>query len=234
MPTNILNHLAIIMDGNRRWAFKNNKDTFEGHIAGVKSVKRVIKYALEYQIKWLTLYTFSSENWNRDKNEVENLMSLLSYHLMHEDKLLMKYNIRIRFIGNIDKLAPKLLQQIKQCEARTANNKALNLVIALSYGAREEILIACKNIAKDIENKILQLDKVTEKIFTDNLYSNFMPDPDLIIRTSGERRLSNFLLWQSAYSEFYFTKALWPDFNKYNFNKAIKSFSNRKRRYGAN
>lgn len=229
---NNLNHLAIIMDGNGRWAKKHNLPVSMGHKKGAEVAKNIIKACVKLQIPYLTLYTFSSENWDRDPEEVEGLFSLLKYNLINYANLLTDNDIKIRFIGNKDRLPNDILNLINSCEETTIGNKGLNLQIALSYGAREEILQAQKRLLLDINSAKLKAEDIDEKSFVNYLYTASIPDPDLLIRTSGEYRVSNFLLWQIAYTELYFTRTLWPDFNKAQLRKAIDSYYKRERRYG--
>lgn len=229
---NNLQHIAIIMDGNGRWARKRNLPTALGHTEGAKTAKRIIKSCLKLEIPYLTLYTFSSENWFRDPEEVEGLMSLLKFYLVYELELLTSNQIKVTFIGDKSKLPLEILLLIKNCEELTKDFKKLNLQIAISYGSRQEILNAQKTLFSDLISDKLKIEELNEELFKSYLYTASVPDPDLLIRTSGEYRISNFLLWQIAYSELYFTKVLWPDFTLTHLRHAIKSFNKRERRYG--
>lgn len=228
MTKSQLEHIAVIMDGNGRWSKKHNVPTALGHKAGAEAAKKLLVNCLKLKIPFLTLYAFSSENWMRSEEEVNNLVELLRIYLVNEIDLLMKHDVRVRIIGQIDKFPLDVQKLISETEEKTKNNVKLNLQLALSYGGREEIVSACKKI---IEANV-KIDKLNEKEFTKYLYASEIPDPDLLIRTSGESRVSNFLLWQLAYTELYFTKTLWPDFNNSHFKKAIENFYKRERRYG--
>jgi len=222
-------HVALIMDGNGRWAKARNLPRIEGHRNGVKKVNEIIDAAIDHKLKAVTFYTFSMENWQRPSAEVNALMGILNSYIKSEMKRLHKMDIIFRAVGDVARLPDKTRRLIKDFEDLTKDNTGLILSSALSYGSRSEIVEAVKNII----NKGIGADDVDENILSDNLYTKGIPDPDLIIRTSGEMRLSNFLLWQSAYSEFYFTETLWPDFGKQEFRKAIEVFKGRERRFGA-
>ena len=222
-------HVALIMDGNGRWARARSLPRLEGHRNGVKKVNEIIDAAIDHKLKAVTFYTFSMENWQRPSAEVNALMSILNSYIKSEMKRLHKMNIIFRAIGDIARLPDRTRKLIKDFEDLTKDNTGLIVSSALSYGSRAEIVAAVKNII----NKGMSADEMDENILSDNLYTKGIPDPDLIIRTSGEMRLSNFLLWQSAYSEFYFTDTLWPDFGKEEFRKAIDAFKSRERRFGA-
>ena len=225
-------HIAIIMDGNGRWAKKRDLPRIEGHKAGVKAVEDVVVACRELGIEALTLYSFSEENWNRPKLEIDLLMDLLKEYLVKELPRMRKENIRFNVIGNIQKL-PSLVQKFIRNNIKiTKNNDGLILTLALSYGSRDEIVTAVKKIARDVQEKKLDPDRISEKDFTDYLYTNGLVEPDLLIRTSGEIRLSNFLLWQIAYAELYFTEVLWPDFRGNDLLKAIIEYQKRERRFG--
>jgi undecaprenyl diphosphate synthase len=214
------------MDGNGRWATAQGKPRSEGHIAGAATVRRITEAAREEGIRYLTLYAFSSENWNRPTEEVNMLMSLLVQHLSSELSLLLKHGIRLRTIGNIETLSDYALAALNDTLEKTAHCENMDLVLALSYGSRDEITRAVRLIAAtDIKD-------ITEKTISEHLDTSFMPDPDLLIRTSGEQRLSNFLLWQMAYTEFYISPILWPDFSKEDFRNALSDYAKRNRRYG--
>ena len=228
-------HIAIIMDGNRRWAKARGLKPNGGHKAGADNVKKIVKYAYECNLKYLTLYAFSTENWKRDKNEVSLLMKLLE---KFTDELLNgkeKREIRIKIYGDISPLGRKLQDNIRKLEEATKNYDKMVLGICLNYGGRDEILRATKNIAKDLVNGNIKDEDINEKLFANHLYTTDIPDPDLIIRTSNEYRLSNFLTWQSTYSELYFPKdIMWPDFNEKQFDIAIEEYIKRNRRFGGN
>ncbi|MCX5665948.1 MAG: isoprenyl transferase [Candidatus Omnitrophica bacterium] len=225
-------HVAIIMDGNGRWASQRNLPRIAGHRAGVKSVEEVIKGAKESGVKILTLYTFSTENWKRPKYEVEALFKLLENYIDAKADNLTKNNIRLSVIGRLEGLPDSVRNKLKVVMEKTKDNTALTLNLALNYGARTEILDAVRAIVDDCASKKIRAEEIDEKSFSDHLYTKGIPDPDLLIRTSGEMRLSNFLLWQLSYSELYISKKLWPDFKKNDFLKAIKEYQSRQRRYG--
>ena len=226
------NHIAIIMDGNGRWAKKRGKPRIFGHKNGVTSVKQVIEGCGELGIKYLTLYAFSTENWKRPKLEVKTLMVLLVTTLKDELKTLQKNNIKLNTIGTISNLPAKVQIELHEVIEKTKNNDALILTLALSYGSREEIVNVIKNISKKVVNNRLNVEEIDEKIINNHLYTFSLPDVDFMIRTSGEKRISNFLLWQIAYAELYFTDTLWPDFKKENLFKAILEYQSRERRFG--
>lgn len=228
--TRLPHHVAIIMDGNGRWAQAHGQERVFGHKEGVMRVRDIMTTAVKLGINYLTLYTFSTENWNRPKEEVAALMSLLLNNM--EDELFMKYNARIRIIGDRKRLPQTVQDACAQMEERTAQNTGTCLVLALSYSSKWEITDAVKQIANDVKNGTLQPDEITEQTISQHLATNFMPDPELMIRTGGEERLSNYLLWQCAYSEFYFTPTFWPEFDEEEFCKAIVSYQGRQRRFG--
>lgn len=225
-------HLAIIMDGNGRWAKLKGKPRVFGHKNGVTSVREIIEGCAEIGIPFLTLYAFSTENWKRPKLEVRTLMALLVSSLKKELKNLQKNNIKLNAIGNIGDLPQKAQKELNDVIENTKNNTALTLTLALSYGAREEIVNVIKKISKKVVNNEIQLEEINENIINNHLYTFSLPDVDLMIRTSGEKRISNFLLWQLAYAELYFTDTLWPDFRKENLFNAILNYQNRERRFG--
>lgn len=231
-PEKIPQHVAIIMDGNGRWARAHHLPRIAGHRTGASSVRQVIEAARECGVKVLTLYTFSTENWKRPKDEVDKLFGLLEEYLDKEEKSLNKNNIRFSTIGDIDGMPESVRAKIRKVTASTAGNTGLVLNLALNYGARHEILNACRGIAKAAAAGRLDPEAIDEAGFADYLYTKDLPDPDLMIRTSGECRLSNFLLWQIAYSELYITKKFWPDFKKPDFKKALKEYERRERRFG--
>lgn len=229
---NSLEHIAIIMDGNGRWATKKGLPRSVGHKKGAEVVKEIVRAAGEEGVKFLTLYAFSTENWQRSKDEVDTLMGLLRQYLKSDLKELQENNVRIRFIGESDMLETDIVSAMRKLEIDTAQNDGLTLCIALSYGSRQEILNAVKKTALLIKKGDISVDDVDIKMFSDMLYTKSIPDPDLLIRTSGEQRISNYLLWQIAYTELYFTKTLWPDFNKNELVAIIKDYKTRERRYG--
>lgn len=224
-------HVAIIMDGNGRWAKQKGNIRLFGHKNGVTAVREVTEAAAELQLEFLTLYAFSTENWNRPKAEVEGLMSLLVSTIANETKTLLKNNVRLRVIGN-HALPQDVNAKLDECIAATSANTGLTLVLALSYSSRWEITNAVRNIARDAKSGAIDIDAIDETVINRHLATEFMPDPELLIRTSGEYRISNFLLWQIAYTELYFTETLWPDFRKEDFYKALVDYQNRERRFG--
>jgi len=224
--TNLLPmHVAFIMDGNRRWAKKNNLPIIEGHKMGSEIIKRIVAKSLNLGIKYLTFYGFSTENWNRSHTEVLKLQNLLEFYLDSEIESFKKKKINFNFIGDITKFSTVIRNKLINLKKITSNFSKLFFVLALSYGSRQEIIGAVKKIKKNCE-------KINENDIKKNLMTSNLPDPDLVIRTSGEKRLSNFLLWQIAYSELYFTKTLWPDFNVSRYSVALKNYVSRKRRFG--
>jgi undecaprenyl diphosphate synthase len=226
-------HIAIIMDGNGRWADKNRTSTIAGHRAGAEAARRITRHAAERGIEYLTLYAFSAENWSRPQEWVDDLMGLLRYYIQSQFSELAKNGVRLKVIGDRTKLPVDIVQLIEANEDKTKDNTRITLIIALSYGSRDEILLATKKIATRIKAGDLALEEITPDVFTQNLYTTGFPDPDLLIRTSGENRISNFLLWQMAYTEFVFTPTLWPDFSATDFDEAIHIYQQRDRRYGA-
>ena len=225
-------HIAIIMDGNGRWATKKGLPRTAGHKKGAEVVIDISKAAKEAGVKYLTLYAFSTENWKRPKDEVDTLMDLLRQYLSKNFEELNKNDIRICFIGEREMLASDILEKMRELEEKTKNNSSATLQIALSYGSRAEITAAVKKIAQKIKDGDMSVESIDEKTISDMLYTKGIPDPDILIRTSGEQRLSNYLLWQLAYSEFFFTPTYWPDFTKEEFNEIIKTYQSRERRYG--
>jgi len=225
-------HVAIIMDGNGRWAKKQGKQRIFGHKNGAKAVQEIVEAAAELGINTLTLYTFSTENWSRPKKEVDMLMGLLVRSLKKELKTLIKNNIKLQTIGNIKKLPKKVVNELFEVIEKTKNNNRLILNLALNYGSREEIVNAIKNISKKVVNKTISIEEIDENIINNHLYTVTLPDVDFLIRTSGEKRISNFMLWQIAYAELYFTNILWPDFKKEHFFQAIAEYQHRERRFG--
>jgi undecaprenyl diphosphate synthase len=229
---NIPNHIAVIMDGNGRWAKKRNLDRIYGHIEGIKSLKSVIKGVIEYKIKYLTVYAFSSENWQRPAEEVDSLMRLLDEYIRLELPYLIKNKIRLNFIGNIGRIPEESKSALLEAVKKTKNFGELNLTLALSYGSKEEILSAVSKIAEDFKKGRINIEDINDGLFSSYLYTDGIPDPDFLIRTSGECRLSNFMLYQTAYTELYFTKTLWPDFRKKNLTAALKNYEKRIRKFG--
>ena len=225
-------HVAIIMDGNGRWAKKRNKQRIFGHREGANSIKAVVEAAIEINIKYVTLYAFSTENWNRPKLEVESLMKLLVKGVDEQLSELHKRNIKINTIGDENQLPNKVKNSIEKAKNKTGQNTGLNLIIALSYSSRWEILDAVKKICKDFKKNTISEMDITEDLFSNYLTTKDFPDPELLIRTSGEQRISNFLLWQISYSELIFTKILWPDYRKEEFFESIYEYQQRERRYG--
>ena len=223
---NKLNHVAIIMDGNGRWGLKKKKSRNYGHLKGLKSAENIIKASINNKISYLTLYTFSTENWKRPEKEINFLFDLIRNSLKKNIKKIIKQGIKVNIIGSNDRLPNDIKKTIQTIEGKTEKNKAIVLNIALNYGSKEEIIEACKKL-------ILRKDKnISVKDFEENLYTKNIPDPDLLIRTGGTKRLSNFLLWQLAYTEIFFVKKLWPDFNEKDFNKIISEFYKIKRNFG--
>ena len=229
---NKLEHLAIIMDGNGRWAARRGLPRSMGHRKGAEVVKEITRAAGELGIKYLTLYAFSTENWNRSEDEVKTLMGLLRDYLQSDLKEVQENNVRIRFIGEREMLDADIVRKMAEIEADTLRNTGMTLCIALSYGSRQEIVNAVKKTAALVKEGDISLNDVDVKLFSDMLYTKDMPDPDLVIRTSGEQRISNYLLWQIAYAEFFFTDVLWPDFSKAELLRAIASYQSRARRFG--
>jgi undecaprenyl diphosphate synthase len=226
-------HVAIIMDGNGRWATGRGLPRFAGHQRGAEAVREAVEGCNRLGVRYLTLYAFSSENWKRPQSEVNDLMGLLRVYVKHELADLHSNNVRVRFIGDHEALPPDIQDLINGAEERTRENSGLNLVIALNYGARNEIVGAARFLANEVKQGRLDADAITEQVFASHLTTADIPDPDLIIRTSGEQRLSNFLLWQSAYCELSFVDTLWPDFTQEHLAKAIEDYHKRERRYGA-
>jgi undecaprenyl diphosphate synthase len=229
---NLPAHLAIIMDGNGRWAKKRGLLRALGHESGTKAVRETVEACAKMGIKNLTLYAFSTENWNRPKLEVDTLMNLLVSSLKKELPTLQKNNIRLNTIGNSEMLPENARKGLFDVIEKTKGNNHMTLTLALSYGSREEILFAVKQISEKVKNSTISITDINESLLTQHLYTHDLPDVDLVIRTSGEQRISNFLLWQSAYAEFYFTDVLWPDFREKDLKEAIISYQKRERRFG--
>ena len=223
-------HIAIIMDGNGRWAKAQGLPRTAGHQQGVEIVKKITEEATRLGVKYLTLYTFSTENWNRPAAEVAALMGLILDHL--EEEIFMKNNVRFRVIGDQSRLPESVQKRLDECMERSAQNDKMTMVIALSYSSRWEITQAVKNIAQEVQEGKLSAGEVSEEVICKHLNTNFMPDPDLLIRTGGELRISNYLLWQCAYTELYFCDTFWPDFDEEEFCKAIVDYQSRERRFG--
>ena len=230
--TNLPKHLSIIMDGNGRWAKQKGLLRAMGHENGTKSVKATIEACAKLGIEFLTLYAFSTENWNRPKLEVETLMKLLVKSLKKELKTLIVNNIKLNAIGNLEKLPKSAQKELLDVIEATKDNSRMTLTLALSYGSREEIVNAVRNISHKVKNNIISIDTIDDSIINEHLYTQNLPDVDLLIRTSGEHRISNFLLWQIAYAELYFTDVLWPDFKEHHLYEAIISYQKRERRFG--
>lgn len=230
---NIPKHVAIILDGNGRWAKSKGMPRNYGHTMGAKNVETVCQAADELGIKYLTLYAFSTENWNRPENEVNALMTLLESYLKNCIRTADKNNMRVRMIGDASRLSEKFQKRIAELEEASRDNTGLNLTIAINYGSRNEMIRAMKKMADDRDHGVISKDDISEELFASYLDTKELPDPDLLIRTSGEQRLSNYLLWQLAYSEFYFTDVPWPDFHKAELEEAVRAYNNRDRRFGA-
>lgn len=223
-------HVAIIMDGNGRWAAERGLERTEGHRAGVAAVRKTVEAAVKLGIKYITLYTFSTENWRRPASEIKALMQLLMDNI--GDKIFMDNNVRLRVIGDMSRLPLPVSIAVKALISKTENNKGTCVVLALSYSSRQEITQTVKDIALKVKSGLIAAEDITEDLISRNLSTNFMPDPELLIRTSGEQRISNYLLWQISYSELYFTPVYWPDFNEEELCHAIYDFQNRERRFG--
>lgn len=228
--TRIPEHIAIIMDGNGRWAQQRGKERSYGHQAGVEAVKRITSESAKLGVKYLTLYTFSTENWNRPADEVTALMGLILTSL--EDELFMKNDVRFRVIGDVSRMPESVVQKLRETEAHTANNTTMTLVVALSYSSKWEITKAMRDIATEVKQGTLSVDAIDDTTISQHLATNFMPDPELLIRTGGELRISNYLLWQIAYSELYFCDTFWPDFDEAALHEAIANYQQRQRRFG--
>jgi len=230
--SNIPQHVAIIMDGNGRWAKQKGQERLFGHAMGVESVREALKAATECGVKYLTLYAFSTENWNRPQAEVDGLMTILVDTITKEIESLHKNNVIVKTIGDLDGLPGNCGQELKKATETTINNTGTTLILALNYSAKTEIISAVKSIAQQFKNGDISENDINNDLISSNLYTTNIPDPELLIRTSGELRISNFLLWQIAYSELYFTEKLWPDFKQEDFFQAILDYQNRERRFG--
>ena len=231
---NMPKHIAIIMDGNRRWAKAKGKPAAFGHKAGAKTLENIVRYANKIGLKYITVYAFSTENWKRAEDEVNALMMLLQNYLDEYSKRADSENIRVKILGDITVLSKKMQKSIINCMERTQNNTGVTFNIALNYGGRDEIIKAIKNIAKQVQDGEIDIEKINEEMISNNLYTAGQPDPDLLIRTSGEIRLSNFLPWQLVYSEFLFIDKNWPDFTEEDLDNAIVEYQKRTRKFGAN
>ncbi len=229
---NMPKHVAIIMDGNGRWAKKRLLPRSAGHIAGAEKIRDIVEECIELNISHLTIYAFSKENWKRPKKEVDMLMQLLIKYLKKETKSLDENGVKINILGDLEELPEMVKDEVKRSTDKTKDNKKLTFNIAINYGSRQEIIVAFKDMYKDLENGKLKIEDISESLLSDYLYTKNQPDPDLLIRTSGEERISNFLLYQIAYSEFDFVEVLWPDFSRDEFHKSIIKFQKRNRRYG--
>ena len=227
-------HIAIIMDGNRRWAKKQGKPASYGHKEGAKTLEKIVRYANKIGLKHITVYAFSTENWKRAEDEVKALMLLLQNYLDDYSKRADTENIRVKILGDITSLSDGMQKSIKKCMERTKDNTGVTFNIALNYGGRDEIIRAIKKIAEDVKENKLDINNITEEVVSNNLYTNGQPDPDLLIRTSGELRLSNFLPWKLVYSEFLFIDKNWPDFEEEDLDNAIIEYQKRTRKFGAN
>lgn len=230
--SNVPKHVAVIMDGNGRWAKNQGHQRLYGHNFGVESVREALKGAMEIKVKYLTLYAFSTENWSRPKEEVDGLMDLLVRTIAGEVEELSANGVRLMAIGDLEGLPEGCREELKKAIEKTASNTAISLVLALNYSARWELVNATRKIAEKIQKGELTPDQINDSIITNSLTTNNIPDPELLIRTSGEHRISNFLLWQIAYTEFYFTDTLWPDFNREDLYKAVVDYQSRERRFG--
>ncbi len=226
------NHIAIIMDGNRRWAQGKNMPSMFGHREGVQTLKKITRYANDIGIKHLTVYAFSTENWNRKKDEVDFLMFLIQEAIQNEFEEMHQNNVRLNVIGFYENLPNPLPKVLNDAMEKTKNNTGLKLQVAINYGSRAEIVHAVKEIAKKVQAGEIKIDDISSEAVSENLLTKNIPDPELLIRTGGEQRISNYLLWQSAYTEFYCTETLWPAFNEKEFNKAIGEYNKRQRRFG--
>ena len=229
---NLPNHLAIIMDGNGRWAKQQGKPRAFGHEAGFKAVREIVEACAKRQIPFLTLYAFSTENWLRPKKEVDILMRILLSALKSELATMLRHNIRLRTVGGISTLPAIILDELDRVVEQTASNTGMVLTLALSYGGREEIVAMTRKLAEKVKNGLIHPDHIDASVVNEHLYTADLPDVDLLIRTSGERRISNFLLWQSAYAELYFTERFWPDFKEEHLVEALMDYQNRERRFG--
>lgn len=225
-------HVAIIMDGNGRWAKQRGKERYEGHLAGVESVRSVVRGAVRNGVKWLTLYAFSTENWGRPTAEVEAIMQLFCRTVMNEGESLAKQGVRVLILGERTRFSEEVLEMIDRIETTTAEGSRLTLVLAFNYSSRRELVLATQAIARRVADGEISVDDIDEELVSSSLMTASIPDPDLVIRTSGECRLSNFLLWQASYAEFYFPEIMWPDFDEEAFEEALEVYCHRERRFG--
>lgn len=225
-------HVAIIMDGNGRWAKQRGKERYEGHLAGVESVRSVVRGAVRNGVKWLTLYAFSTENWGRPTAEVEAIMQLFCRTVMNEGESLAKQGVRVLILGERTRFSEEVLEMIDRIETATAEGSRLTLVLAFNYSSRRELVLATQAIARRVAEGEISVDDIDEELVSSSLMTASIPDPDLVIRTSGECRLSNFLLWQASYAEFYFPEIMWPDFDEEAFEEALEVYCHRERRFG--
>ncbi|WDR05903.1 isoprenyl transferase [Devosia rhodophyticola] len=232
-PLRIPAHLGVIMDGNGRWAKARGKMRTEGHKEGVKALRNLVELCINHGVANLTVFSFSSENWTRPRDEIAFIFNLLRRFVVSDLQRLIRNNVRVRIIGSRSDLEPSLIRLIEDVECKTRHNNGLTLVVAFNYGGKAEIAEACRTIARAVEAGTLSPDEITEATIERELYTSGLPDPDLIIRTSGEQRLSNFLLWQSAYAEFVFVEENWPDFNEASFLRVLQTYSGRERRFGS-
>lgn len=230
--TRLPKHVAVIMDGNGRWAKQRGLDRSMGHVEGVNTVRRITEIASEIGVKYLTLYTFSTENWNRPQEEVDALMNLIVVAIERETPDLIKNNVCLTMVGDIERMPEFAATRLKKCMDDTSHCNGLTLILALSYSSRWEILEACKNIATQVKDGVISVEDINDELFSRSLSTKDIPDPDLLIRTAGDFRISNYLLWQIAYSELYFTNIFWPDFSKDDFCSAVIEYQSRERRFG--
>lgn len=230
---NLPKHIAIIMDGNRRWAKNRNLPVALGHKEGAKTLEKIVRYANKIGIKYITVYAFSTENWKRTEEEVNSLMTLFQNYLDDYSKRADSENIKVKIIGSRENLSNKMIDKIEKCMERTKNNTGITFNIALNYGGRDEIVAAVKEIAQKVKQNEIEIKDITEELISSNLYTKGQPDPDLLIRTSGELRLSNFLPWQLVYTEFLFVDKYWPDFSEADLDEAISVYQKRNRKFGA-
>ena len=231
-PNNIPAHVAVIMDGNGRWARMHGKERYEGHMAGMDALRETVKNAAAYGVKYLTVYAFSTENWGRPQQEVDALMQLVCKGVEMETPQLAKQGVRVRIIGDRSRFCDEVREALDRIERQTAQGGAMTFVLALNYSSRSGLTAAARILARRVAAGELTAERITEQTIADTLFTAGMPDPDLVIRTSGECRLSNFLLWQASYAELYFTDTLWPDFGKEEFLGAMRAYAGRDRRYG--
>ncbi len=231
-PNKIPAHVAVIMDGNGRWARMRGKERYEGHIAGMDALRETVKNAANYGVKYLTVYAFSTENWGRPQEEVDALMDLVCKGVEMETPNLAEQGVRVRIIGDRSRFSDKVREALDRIERQTEQGATMTFVMALNYSSRSEITAAARILARQVAEGRMRAEQITEQTIADTLFTAAMPDPDLVIRTSGECRLSNFLLWQASYAELYFTDTLWPDFGREEFMKAMEAYAERERRYG--